>query len=241
MRIDDETSYRESTELEVMRQNLPLAGARVLELGCGTAWMTRQLAEQLRAGHIIATEVDQIQHQKNLLIEDLDNVEFVAGGAQAIDLPAESVDLVIMLKSLHHVPVDRMDEALTEIHRVLKPGGLAYLSEPVYRGDFNDIMKLFHDEREVRQAAFRAVEKAVAGGGFQLVRQIFFDAPGHFRDFAQFEKQILNVTHTEHRIDPELYRRVREAFERRMTPQGANFLKPMRADLLRKREIEQTC
>ena len=167
MRIDDETSYRESTELEVMRQNLPLAGARVLELGCGTAWMTRQLAEQLRAGYIIATEVDQIQHQKNLLIEDLDNVEFVAGGAQAIDLPAESVDLVIMLKSLHHVPVDRMDEALTEIHRVLKPGGLAYLSEPVYRGDFNDIMKLFHDEREVRQAAFRAVEKAVAGGGFR--------------------------------------------------------------------------
>lgn len=64
MRIDDETSYREATELEVMRQNLPLAGARVLELGCGTAWMTRQLAEQLRAGYIIATEVDQIQHQK---------------------------------------------------------------------------------------------------------------------------------------------------------------------------------
>ena len=49
------------------------------------------------------------------------------GGAQAIDLPADSIDLVIMLKSLHHVPTELMDRALAEIHRVLKPGGLAYL------------------------------------------------------------------------------------------------------------------
>lgn len=234
MKIDDVKSYRTATELDVMRQNLPLEGARVLELGCGAARMTRQLARELRAGYIIATEVDQIQHRKNLLIDDLENVEFVLGGAQAIDLPADSIDLVIMLKSLHHVPTELMDRALAEIHRVLKPGGLAYLSEPVYRGDFNEIMKLFHDEKAVREAAFNAVLRAVANGSFEAVRQIFFDAPAHFRDFSEFENQTLKVTHTDHRIDTELHRRIQAAFQRCATPEGAEFLKPMRVDLLKK-------
>jgi ubiquinone/menaquinone biosynthesis C-methylase UbiE len=234
MKIDDVNRYQQATELEVMRQYLPVAGARVLELGCGTASMTRQLAGELGAGQIIATEVDRIQHRKNLLIDDLDNVDFILGGAQAIDLPAASMDLVIMLKSLHHVPSELMDEALAEIHRVLRPEGLAYLSEPVYRGDFNEIMKLFHDEQRVRQDAFDAVRSAVASGKFKLVRQIFFDAPGHFRDFAEFETQTLKVTHTDHRIDAGLYQRIRDKFERHMTPKGAHFSKPMRVDLLKK-------
>ena len=46
---------------------------------------------------------------------------------------------------------------LGEIARVLKPGGVAYLSEPVYAVRFNDILKLFHDERVVREADFDAV------------------------------------------------------------------------------------
>ena len=235
MQIDDEKSFRSATELEIMRQYLPLEGASVLELGCGTAWMTRLLAGELGAGRIIATEVDQIQHRKNLLIDDLANVEFVLGGAQQIDLPDNSMDLAIMLKSLHHVPTELMDTALREIHRVLRLGGLAYLSEPVYRGDFNDIMRLFHDEKAVRQAAFDAAQRAVAEGSFELVEQIFFDAPGHFRDFAEFDDRMLKVTHTNHRIDTDLYQRIRTAFERHMTPQGASFQKPTRVDLLRKR------
>lgn len=234
MKIDDENSYREANELEIMRQHLPMEGASVLELGCGAAMMTRRLASEFGVGQIIATEVDRIQHEKNLRIEGLGNVEFVLGGAQAIDLPTESIDLVIMLKSLHHVPTPLMDTALMEIARVLRPGGLAYLSEPVYRGDFNEIMKLFHDEKVVRQAAFDAVQRAVTGDDIELVRQIFFLTPAHFSDFSEFEKQTLKVTHTEHRIDAALHQRIHDAFQQYMTPKGADFLQPLRVDLLKK-------
>lgn len=235
MKIDDENSYREANELEIMRQYLPMEGASVLELGCGAAQMTRRLAGEFGVGQIIATEVDRIQHEKNLRIDGLGKVEFVLGGAQAIDLPTESIDLVIMLKSLHHVPTELMDTALIEIARVLRPGGLAYLSEPVYRGDFNDIMKLFHDEKSVREAAFAAVRRAVAGGAFELVRQIFFATPAYYSDFSDFEKQTLKVTHTEHRIDAALHQRIHDAFQQHLTPRGAHFLKPLRVDLLKKR------
>lgn len=234
MKIDDPGAYRAASELEVIGENLPLRGAVVLELGCGRAWMTRKIAERFEPARIIATEVDRAQHANNLRIDDLPQVEFRYGGAEKIDLEDGSVDVVLMLKSLHHVPVEKMDRGLGEIARVLRPGGLAYLSEPVYTGDFNDILKIFHDERSVREAAFEAVRRAVADGRFSLVRQIFFNAPGHFDDFEDFEERIINVTHTEHRIDPALRQRIREAFMAHMTPDGADFLKPTRVDLLRK-------
>ncbi len=234
MKIRNTDTRRVASELEIIEEQLPISGARVLELGCGRAWMTRRIAKLLQPARIIATEVDRIQHEKNQQIDDLPGVSFVYGGAQSIDLPEASVDLVLMLKSLHHVPPEQMDQGLTEICRVLGPGGLAYISEPVFQGDFNDIMRLFHDERKVRQCAFDALQRAIDGGRFELVNQIFFLSPSHYRDFEEFEERILKVTHTQHQIDPQLHQRIRQAFERHMTRDGADFLQPCRVDLLRK-------
>jgi len=139
-----------------------------------------------------------------------------------------------MFKSLHHVPTDLMDAALAEIRRVLKPGGLAYISEPVYAGDVNELLRLFHDERAVREAAFAAEQKALATGRLALVRQTFFLQPMHFEDFAQYEARILKVTHTDHRLSPDLLETVRAKFAAHMTPDGATFHMPIRVDLLRK-------
>lgn len=234
MQINAPEKYQTATELEIIQQYLPVQDKLLLELGCGRAWMTRQLAEQFGPRQIIATEVDIIQHEKNLLIDDLPNVTFRAGGAEEIAQEDNSVDVVIMLKSLHHVPVPLMDQALSEIARVLKPGGLAYISEPVYAGDFNNIMRLFNDEKVVREEAFAALQRSVAKGELLLQRQIFFNAPGSYRDFAHFDERMLQVTHTEHQIDDALYRQIRDAFNRHMGEDGAHFLKPSRVDLLQK-------
>ncbi|MCW8906593.1 MAG: class I SAM-dependent methyltransferase [Sedimenticola sp.] len=234
MKINDPEKYQTATELEIIQQQLPVRGQQILELGCGRAWMTRQLAERFHPRQIIATEVDRIQHARNLLIDDLPTVEFRLGGAEKIDLDDNSMDSVIMLKSLHHVPQPLMPQALSEVARVLKPGGLAYLSEPVYAGDFNDILRLFNDEKMVREAAFEAIRDSVARGELELVKQIFFNAPGHYRDFAEFDQRMIQVTHTEHRIDDALYQQIRAAFERHLKEDGAHFLKPSRVDLLRK-------
>ncbi|GAB4354791.1 MAG: class I SAM-dependent methyltransferase [Gammaproteobacteria bacterium] len=234
MKIDDPTAYTTTTELEVMERCLPMKGKRVLELGCGGAAMTRKMAERFQPAEIIATEVDRVQHEKNLRIDDLPNVRFVYGGAERIDLADASVDFVIMLKSLHHVPVVLMDQALTEIHRVLQPQGVAYISEPVYAGDFNEIMRLFNDERQVRRAAFDALCRAVERGLFNNAGEIFFNAPREFRDFADFEERMLNVTHTELHIDDALYQKIRTAFNAHLGEGGAKFLVPSRVNLLQK-------
>lgn len=224
-------------EQEIYEQLLPLNQANILELGCGKADKTRAIAKAGKVASILALEVDAIQHANNLTATDAPNVCFELGCAEDIPAADASMDIVLMFKSLHHVPMDKMDQALAEIHRVLKPGGLAYISEPIYAGEFNDILRLFHDEKQVREAAFAAVERAVSSNMMSLVTQKFFNTPMHFDDFAQFEEKIIKVTHTNHTLPPELYDAVYAKFICQMTATGADFFMPIRVDLLRKPAI----
>lgn len=234
MKISDPANDLLCDEYDLIAAELPLENAQVLELGCGKAEKTRAIARAGKVAAIVALEVDAIQHAQNLQIADLPNVSFRHGAAEAIPAADASFDIVMMFKSLHHVPTDSMDLALSEIRRVLKPGGLAWISEPVYAGEFNDILRLFHDEKVVREAAFAAVRRAVDDGRFTLVRQRFFSSPGHFDSFAQFEERVIRVTHTEHRLAPELLAAVRRKFESHLGATGANFRNPLRVDILRK-------
>ena len=234
MKIADPAQDMLVNEVELMLGELPFDGASVLELGCGKAEKTRLLAETGRPKEIVALEVDDIQHRRNLQISDLPKVQFRRGGAEAIPAADSSFDIVLMFKSLHHVPMEHMDAALGEIARVLKPGGLAWISEPVYAGDLNEVFRLFHDEKIVREAAFAAIRKAIDAGRLSLDKQYFFNTRSHFESFDQFDQRMIQVTHTNHRLAPDLYRQVREKFESYLTTEGATFLNPQRVDLLRK-------
>jgi SAM-dependent methyltransferase len=234
MRIHDPDQYRTADEADILAELLDIRGARVLELGCGAAQMTRLLVERFGAASVLATEVDRVQHEKNLAVDGLPEVRFIIAGAEAIEASDESFDLVFMFKSLHHVPADRMDRSLREIHRVLRPGGAAWFTEPVYWGPFNALLSMIHDEREARQAAFDALEAAVERGDFVSEAEVFFQSPGSYPDWDSFADRFLNVTHTELDLDDAKRAEIRAAFERHMTPTGAHFLRPHRVDLLRK-------
>ncbi len=232
MHIADPDCRHIANEADILAALLPLQGATALELGCGKADKTRVVAQQ--AASVLALEVDQIQLARNLALADLPNVRFAHGGAEQIPATDAGFDIVLMFKSLHHVPIALMDDAFAEIARVLKPGGLAYISEPVYAGDFNDILKLFHDERIVREAAFSAEQRAVSSGKLALVTQRFFLQRMYFEDFSHYQEQVLNVTHTDHRLSEATLEQVRTQFARHATPQGATFHMPIRVDILKK-------
>ena len=227
--------YRDATEIEIMQEVLNFEHADVLELGCGAARWTRTIAERLPVNSVTATEVDRIQHEKNLQIDDLPKVQFLLCGAEDIPLNDQSVDIVIMLKSLHHVPLEMMEKALQEIHRVLRPQGLAYFSEPVYAGAFNEILRLFNDEKEVRQAAFNTLKKGIDTGFFTLEQEIFFQSKSEFDSFSEFEQRILFPSHSDHQVSKTLHQTVKKAFEPHLTSKGAHFINPNRVDVLRKK------
>ena len=234
MLISSPNIQRECEESEVYTSVLPLAGARIAELGCGAAQNTMAIAAMDPGIEITAYEVDRIQHQKNLKSEHGENVSFKLAGAQAIPEPDQSFDIVTMFKSLHHVSREHLKASFEEIHRVLKPGGVAYISEPIFAGEFNDILRLFHDEEIVRQAAFDALVAAVNTGLFENDQEIFFNSPVRFDNFADFENKIIKATHSDHRLDEETMVEVKSRFEEHVTASGVCFTTPMRINLLRK-------
>ena len=234
MKISAEQIGVNCPEPEIYNRLLSLDNKHILELGCGSAEITRNIATSGTNRKITALEVDEIAHENNLQISDLSNVTFGLAGAQEVPLGDESVDVVFMFKSLHHVPLDLMDQSMREIRRVLKPGGLVYISEPVFAGAFNEILRLFHDEQKVREAAFYTVKKAVDEGMFELVEESFFNSPMKFESFADFEEKVLKVTHTNHSLDEKVYNLVKERFGHHLDDDGAHFLMPIRVDLLQR-------
>jgi len=231
-------------EMDVLREVLQPPGLRIplhdiLELGCGTGDMTRQIADAWPAVQIHALEVDRIQLERNLARNRHANIHYGAGPAQSIPREAESCDAVLMFKSLHHVPTNLLDQALDEIHRVLRPGGIAWFAEPVFAGSLNEIMRLFHDEEVVRRAAFDALVGASTDRRWAQTREFHYLVPVRFRDFADFERKAMRVTHSELGLTDALINRVRAAFEPHVGEDGARFVRPMRANLFRKADAHR--
>jgi ubiquinone/menaquinone biosynthesis C-methylase UbiE len=221
-------------ELELLHSLVDLdQHPRIIELGCGAAQLSRALVTRFPASEVSALEVDERQHAKNLRQPEA-RLHFLQAGAQAIPFASDQFDLAMMFKSLHHIPLDLIDQALAEVRRVLRPGGLLYVSEPVFAGAQNEIMRLFHDEERVRAAALLAVQQAVASGAWEQVSEVFFDMPVRYRDFAEFEQRLIGITYLNHQLDAATLAAVRERFAPHMTPTGAYFERPMRVNLLRK-------
>ena len=220
-------------ELDVLAELLPIAGRDIIELGCGAAKLARTLLERHPDSRVTGLEVDERQHAKNLSSPQ-PGLRFVAGGAQAIPFPDASFDVALMLKSLHHVPLPRMGQALDEVARVLRPGGHLYVSEPVYDGALNEIVRLYNDEGVVRAAAQAAVDAALTTGRWQPVAERRFDMPVRWRDFAEFEQRMMRPTFADHRIDDAMLQRVATLYAPHQGADGARFTRPMHVRLLRR-------
>jgi len=109
--------------------------ARILELGCGSGWVTLELARRLPEATVIGLdqnpELTKIACQ-NKQAENLTNVDFVHSVAESFNIfSARPFDVVIAFKVFHQwinpVPV------LNEIERILKKNGKFAITD--YRKD----------------------------------------------------------------------------------------------------------
>lgn len=136
MKLIEENITQTLDEIYLL-ETLNLNNKIILELGCGEASMTKKISQNGFDRKIIACEVDKVQHKKNLDL-NIENIEFKLCGAENIKVEDNSIDFVLMFKSFHHIPKEFMNKALLEIKRVLKPNGLAYISEPLFMGEQNE-------------------------------------------------------------------------------------------------------
>jgi SAM-dependent methyltransferase len=142
--------------LEWVAQRYPLN--RVLDLGAGTGKLTRQLVAL--GAHVVAVEPGDAM--RAVLERVVPEAEALAGSAESIPLPDESVDVVTVAQAFHWF---RTDEALAEMHRVLRPGGGCALIWNEWDDDdpmvhtLNEILHRLQPERtDDGEKAFAAID-----------------------------------------------------------------------------------
>jgi ubiquinone/menaquinone biosynthesis C-methylase UbiE len=106
-------------------------GARLLEVGCGSGAICRELARLPKVREVVGLDPSgYILAKGRELATGVANLTFREGDARALPFAADEFDLLIFHTSLCHVPGP--EDALTEARRVLRPGGTLL----VYDGDY---------------------------------------------------------------------------------------------------------
>lgn len=114
------------------------SGDHVLELGPGPGTFTPEAAHRAGPeGRLIAVDIQPemiAQVEARVREAGLTNTETHVASAHALPLEADSVDRAFLVTVLPEIP--DQDRALTELRRVLKPGGILSITEEFYDPDY---------------------------------------------------------------------------------------------------------
>jgi precorrin-6B methylase 2 len=163
----------ENTELAISK--LPISkNSVVADIGAGTGYYTFRIAPKLPAGKIYAVEIqdDAIKYLENKSRQlQYNNVTVIKGGERSPNLPANSIDLAIMVDVYHELRYPQ--EMLQAIRQSLKPKGKLLLLE--YRAEDPEVaIKILH------KMSVAQVNKEMKANGFHLAQRGEFMPIQHF-------------------------------------------------------------
>jgi SAM-dependent methyltransferase len=172
------THGREVTEVLAAELDLNIAPpARVLDLGAGTG----KLSQALLAAGFDVVSVEPLEDMRAVLAAAIGDDRALAGTAEAVPLPDDSVDAITISDAFHWFD---QRAAIAEIRRVLRPGGgVAVLwTAPSWHGEgFEWAHELGEMVAPLRarhpMTSARGPDEAFAdAGGFAPVRNVGADA-----------------------------------------------------------------
>src|SRR5688572_22934700 len=99
----------------------PVAGKHVLEVGSGRGGGAKHIAAYMKPASYVGMDLAQNAVDLANKLHNLPNLKFIQGSAEDIPLKDNSIDVVINVESCH--AYGSVEKFLSEVKRVLKPGG----------------------------------------------------------------------------------------------------------------------
>lgn len=158
-------------------------GMKGVDVGCGEGRFTRFLASQ--GAEMSGIDVNDESLAKARAALDGENVTFLPAPGEDMPFDDGTLDLVVFSNSFHHIAGDKMATAMDEAARVLKPGGLLYVMEPVAAGNYFEATRLINDESTVRAEVYELIQGADAHG-FAAVTEVTYSSPRRFESYEAF-------------------------------------------------------
>lgn len=160
-----------------------IPGSVLIDIGCGDGTPAIKFAN--RGARV--TAIDPELRRSSTPYGPTDSggqATFQVGSALALPAEDNTADAALFIFSMHHVPVESMEAALSEATRVVKPGGLVYVAEPTLIGTAEAVCRPFHDETIVRLAAQEALNRAEPV--FASRKRFTYDAEYTYTDLEEY-------------------------------------------------------
>jgi len=117
-----ERGHRPVGEQAIAKLNLR-TDARVLDVGCGSGWASRLMAEQASEGSVTGIDIsDSMVQVARESSQSYANISYQIASAESLPFGDNEFSDAFSMESLYYYA--DMSKALAEIHRVLKPDGL---------------------------------------------------------------------------------------------------------------------
>lgn len=153
-RVADDKSFSHPLRLDWLAAYLN-AKSRILDYGCGYG---RTLAELAKTGYTNIVGIDFSARMLARCRNDPADSKLIRNDGRAIPLQSESCDAILLFAVLTCIPAsDEQRVLLAEAERVLRPGGLLYLSD-----------LLVNDDARNRERYERFAERYKCYGVFEL-------------------------------------------------------------------------
>jgi ubiquinone/menaquinone biosynthesis C-methylase UbiE len=128
-----------------------IRGKNVLEVGSGRGGGARYVASHFQPASYIGMDIAQSAVDLATKIHPLPNLKFIQGSAESIPLADNSIDVVLNVESCH--AYGSVEKFLSEVKRVLKPGGYLLLV------DFRDVKNMDLLRSQLRNTRMEWIEE----------------------------------------------------------------------------------
>ena len=147
-----------------LKKYLSADAPTILEIGCSSGFMLREMRQAFPGAFVIGA--DYVRGPLERLAADMPELPLLQLDLIRCPVPDDSLDAVVLLNVLEHVRDDA--EAVRQIYRTLKPGGLIVLEVPAGPHLFDVYDKtLMH----FRRYSLRSISEVLQSAGFEIVRK----------------------------------------------------------------------
>ena len=169
----------------VMKRLSELAAIRLLELAAGTGLPTALMYRRAKktGARLVATLLDldlPALYQAKIEVGE-DNATYVYGSADTLPFDSQGYDAVFFANGLHLLDAEAKRKALTESHRVLKPGGLFAMNTTFYDGAYPEESKPFYG-RWIRRSIVEINQRLPGRDKGEKVQAMEFLTADDYRD-----------------------------------------------------------
>jgi ubiquinone/menaquinone biosynthesis C-methylase UbiE len=163
------------------------ARGSVLDVACGPGILSAAIAKGAREVVALDLTPEMLKKARQRCNEaGLANVGFREGNAAELPFADAAFDAVVTRLSVHHF--DRPSRVMSEIFRVLRPGGRLVIadvisSEQRTESELQNAIEILRDPSHVRMLPGSELSALVKGAGFAIESQATWDKPREFEEW----------------------------------------------------------